>query len=61
MYKEIKDLKIKDERKALKISERMAEDKVRYDIENKYHKDILKICELLYEKTRTDGDSNEPA
>ena len=59
MYKEIKDLKIKDERKALKIADRMAEDKVRYDIENKYHKDILKICELLYEKTRTDGDSHE--
>ena len=57
MYKEIKGLKVKDERKALKAAERMAEDKIRWDIENKYHDDILKICELLYEKTRTERDS----
>lgn len=61
MYKEIKDFKIKDERKALKAAQRFAEDKVRFEIETKYHNDILKICEMLYENTRTDGDSHEPA
>lgn len=61
MYKEIKDLKIKEERKELKAAERMREDKIRYGIEDKYHKDIITICELLYEKTRIDGEANGSA
>lgn len=60
MHKEIKELKVKEERKALKASERHHEDKVRFEIESKYHKDIIEVCELLYEKTRTDKGNNEP-
>lgn len=65
MHKEIKGLKIKDDRKALKAAERFKEDKIRFEIEDKYHQDILAICKLLYEKTRgpnpLEGAQNEPS
>jgi hypothetical protein len=52
MFEEIKVLKTLQERKELKLAQRHAEDQVRYAIEDKYHEDILKICEFLYEKTK---------
>lgn len=52
MFDEIKNLKTLQERKELKLSQRHTEDQVRYAVEDKYHQDILIICELLYEKTK---------
>lgn len=54
MYEEIRVLKTLDERKALRAAHRHEEDKKRFASEDKFHKEILVICQSLYELTGQD-------
>lgn len=52
MYDAIKDLKYLEERNALNINERFAEDDIRYAAEEKFKSEILKSCEIIYTLTK---------
>ncbi len=51
MFDEIKHLKTHKERNEMKIAQRHQEDKVRFKAEEKYEKEILEICQVLYQAT----------
>jgi hypothetical protein len=51
MFDEIKHLKTHKDRNEMKIAQRHQEDRVRYQAEEKYEKDILAICQVLYQAT----------
>ena len=60
MYDEIKNFKTLKERNEMKAAHRHEEDKLRYKAEEKYEKEILEICRVLYEKTENlDGKSDQ--
>ncbi len=52
MYDEIRGLKTLEERKAMRAAHRHQEDKQRYASEEKFHTEILHICQSLYDMTR---------
>lgn len=52
MYEEIKDLKTHQERTDLRAADRFQEDKIRFASEDKYHQDILKVCQNLYDQLK---------
>ncbi|MCR9203804.1 MAG: DUF2489 domain-containing protein [Halobacteriovoraceae bacterium] len=62
MYEEIKNLKTHEARNELKTSKRFEEDKFRFACEEKYHDDIKRICDNLYElfkKQESNGGRND--
>jgi hypothetical protein len=52
LYNDIKNLKYLEERNALNINQRFAEDKMRYAAEDKHKEEMLKVCERIYEHTK---------
>lgn len=59
MYDEIKHLKTLAARNEMKAAHRHEEDKVRYRAEEKYEKEILEICQILYNKTENQERNDE--
>ncbi len=52
LYEDIKNLKYLEERNKLNINQRFAEDNIRYSAEEKHRVEVIKVCELIYEKTK---------
>lgn len=61
MYEEIKNLKTHQERKDLRAADRFKEDKFRFSCEEKYHDDIKRICESLYQIFKDKESSSGPS